>query len=292
MHAGSSYLLWFGPTARLMISDPQLIREIFVSNSKSYDKYEAHPLVRQLEGEGLLSLTGAKWEHHRKVISPTFYMENLKLLIPFIGNSVMDVMAASASVSSTGEVEMDVSELFQSMTEDAITGTAFGVSYQQGKTVFRLQAKQMVFASEAFRNVFIPGYRFLPTQKNMDSWRLEREINRSLVGLINARKQLKQPTNEIQTMKTRKTAKDLLGLLIDASMSSTKMMTVKDVVEECKSFFFAGKHTTSNLLTWATVLLAMHPEWQDKARDEVIQVCGTRDLPTGDNVAKLKTVSR
>lgn len=64
-----------------------------------------------------------------------------------------------SAMSSTGEVEVDVSEWFQSVTEDAITRAAFGQSYEDGKTVFRLQAQQMAFAAEAFRNVLIPGYR-------------------------------------------------------------------------------------------------------------------------------------
>lgn len=77
--AGSNFLLWFGPTARLAVADPDLIREIFVSRSEFFERYESHPLVRQLEGEGLVSLRGEKWAHHRKVITPTFHMENLKV---------------------------------------------------------------------------------------------------------------------------------------------------------------------------------------------------------------------
>ena len=85
--------------------------------------------------------------------------------------------------------------------------------------------------------------------------------------------------------------KDLLGLMIQASSNNTNV-TVDDIVEECKSFFFAGKQTTSNLLTWTTILLAMHPQWQVQARDEVLKMCGSRDLPTKDHVVKLKTVSQ
>ncbi|RRT49462.1 hypothetical protein B296_00040132 [Ensete ventricosum] len=76
---GSTFLLWFGPTARLTVADPDLIREIFLSRSDVFERYESHPLVRQLEGEGLLSLRGERWAHHRKVLAPTFHMENLKV---------------------------------------------------------------------------------------------------------------------------------------------------------------------------------------------------------------------
>lgn len=80
--AGATFLVWFGPTARLTVANPDLIREIFVSKSEFYEKNESHPLVRQLEGDGLLSLKGEKWAHHRKIISPTFHMENLKVRNP------------------------------------------------------------------------------------------------------------------------------------------------------------------------------------------------------------------
>ena len=82
----------------------------------------------------------------------------------------------------------------------------------------------------------------------------------------------------------------MLGLMIQAS-NSTSSVTVDDIVEECKTFFFAGKQTTSNMLTWTTILLAMHPKWQVQAREEVLRVCGSRDIPTRDDVVKLKTVS-
>lgn len=77
---GGTFLVWFGPTVRLTVSDPDLIREIFTSKSEFYEKNEAPPLVKQLEGDGLLSLKGEKWAHHRRIISPTFHMENLKVI--------------------------------------------------------------------------------------------------------------------------------------------------------------------------------------------------------------------
>ncbi|KAL5975263.1 hypothetical protein ACLOJK_031942 [Asimina triloba] len=357
---GATFLVWFGPTARLMVADPDLIREIFVSKSEFYEKYESHPLVRRLEGDGLLSLKGERWAHRRKIITPTFHMENLKtsppnvldwkdsraynlvngmtrtvgwvdewsgfsfgrgeweraeeleryyfeisslsliatlsLLIPVIGSSVLDMVRKWSEISENGEVEIDVSDAFQSLTEDVITRTTFGRSYNDGKAVSQLQAQQMVFAAEAFRKVFIPGYRFLPTKKNTSSWRLDKEIRKSLVKLIQQRNE-----NSDEEKPSGSPVKDLLGLMINARAKKPKenssntsrapsIITVQDIIEECKAFFFAGKQTTSNLLTWTTVLLAMHPQWQELARDEVLQVCGSRDIPTRDDIAKLKTI--
>ncbi|XP_047164614.1 cytochrome P450 734A1-like [Vigna umbellata] len=281
---GATFLVWFGPTVRLTVSDPDLIREIFTSKSEFYEKNEAPPLVKQLEGDGLLSLKGEKWAHHRRIISPTFHMENLKLLIPVMATSVVEMLEKWSAMGEKGEVEIEVSEWFQRLTEDVITRTAFGSSYEDGKAIFRLQGQQMDLAADAFQKVFIPGYRFVPTRRNIKSWKLEKEIKKSLVKLIERRRENSEKVVE-------KGAKDLLGLMIEASNTNSTNVTVDDIVEECKSFFFAGKQTTSNLLTWTTILLAMHPQWQVRAREEVLKMCGSRDLPTKDHVAKLRTVS-
>ncbi|XP_023921288.2 cytochrome P450 734A1 [Quercus suber] len=288
---GATFLVWFGPTVRLTIADPELIRDIFTSKSEFYEKVEAHPLVKQLEGDGLLSLKGEKWAHHRKIITPTFHMENLRLLIPVVAKSVVDMLDKWSAMSDSGEVEIEVSEWFQNLTEDVITRTAFGCSYEDGKAVFRLQAQQMMLAADVFQKVFIPGYRFLPTKRNMNSWKLDKEIKKSVTKLIERRKE-----NCCGHVSVEKSPKDLLGLMIQASKtspssSSSSNFTIHDIVEECKSFFFAGKQTTSNLLTWTTVLLAMHPRWQVQAREEVQRVCGSRGIPTKDDVLKLKTLS-
>lgn len=73
--------------------------------------------------------------------------------------SVVQMLEKWVAMSDSGEVEVEVSEWFQTLTEDIITRTAFGSSYEDGKAIFRLQAQQMVLASEAFQKVFIPGYR-------------------------------------------------------------------------------------------------------------------------------------
>lgn len=124
----------------------------------------------------------------------------------------------------------------------------------------------------------------------MNSWKLDKEIKKSVTKLIERRKE-----NCCGHVSVEKSPKDLLGLMIQASdtspsSSSSSNFTIHDIVEECKSFFFAGKQTTSNLLTWTTVLLAMHPRWQVQAREEVQRVCGSRGIPTKDDVLKLKTV--
>ena len=60
---------------------------------------------------------------------------------------------------------------------------------------------------------------------------------------------------------------DLLGIVMTANQNELGgtqkdlSMAIDEIMDECKTFFFAGHETTSNLLTWAVLLLAIYPEW-------------------------------
>lgn len=87
----------------------------------------------------------------------------LQRLVPHVGRSVAalaDEWTAMAAAGESGEVEVDVAEWFQAVTEEAITRVTFGRSYDDGRVVFAMQGRLMAFASEAFRKVLVPGYRY------------------------------------------------------------------------------------------------------------------------------------
>lgn len=134
--------------------------------------------------------------------------------------------------------------------------------------------------------------RYIPTRKN----RRRKELNRMITSML---RELVEGREEM--LKNRETDEEnILTLLlkhndeeishIGTSKTGNSRMTTDEIIEECKQFYLAGQETTASLLAWMVIVLAMHPDWQQKAREEVQQLCGDKD-PDSEVISRLKIVS-
>uniref|UniRef100_A0A7N0TJM7 Cytochrome P450 n=1 Tax=Kalanchoe fedtschenkoi TaxID=63787 RepID=A0A7N0TJM7_KALFE len=252
---GNNSIMWVGPKPRILLTEPELIKEFFIK-IRQFHRPGFNPQFGLLV-TGLLSYEDDKWAKHRNLLSPAFHSEKIKR---------RDGAQVEKLVSEDGSCELDVWPDLQNMTRDVISRTAFGSSYEEGKQIFEIQRELSRLILQITSSVYIPGWRFLPTKINRRLKALNREIEALLRAIINKKE---------SAMKEGKAASaDLLGLLIESNLRETKEnktagMTLREVIEECKLFYFAGQETTANLLVWTMILLSQHQEWQEHARDEV-----------------------
>ncbi|KAJ3695272.1 hypothetical protein LUZ60_000649 [Juncus effusus] len=270
---GKISITWIGPTPRVTITDPELVREVLSSKFGHFAKPNFSQLFKLLAA-GLVSYEGEKWAKHRRILNPAFHLEKLKHMLPAFSTCSDELINKwKNSAGSDGSFEHDVWPELQNFTGDVISRAAFGSSYEEGRRIFLLQGEIQERLVEAFKIQYIPFNRYLPTENNKKMKADEREIRKLLRGIIAKREKA------IQNGETTKD--DLLGVLLESNMremtqsekSNSKLgMTVDEIIEECKLFYFAGQETTSILLTWTLVVLSMHPEWQEKAREEVTMI--------------------
>lgn len=132
-------------------------------------------------------------------------------------------------------------------------------------------------------------HRFVPTKMNKRLINIGKEIRALVRGIIHEREKAREVGEA--------PSDDLLGILLESNRQEIKDndnnksmgMSIEDVIDECKLFYLAGQETTSVLLNWTIVLLCKYPNWQSKARDEVIQVFGNQ-IPDYDGLNRLKVV--
>ncbi|KAK3042447.1 hypothetical protein RJ639_000171 [Escallonia herrerae] len=305
---GKNFFIWTGPRPVVHIIDPDTIREIMTKYLHFQKPRGGNPLAKLL-ATGLIDYEGDKWTKHRKIINPAFHLEKLKGMLPAFNLSCSEMIGKwEGLVLEKGSCELDVWPYLQTLTSDAISRTAFGSSYEEGRRIFELQTEQAEHVIQAGQSLYIPGSRwkfgwliavlcpdlmhsteFLPTKRNKRMKEISKEVQASVRSIID--KRLKS------TEAGEGSSDDLLGILMESNLKEIREhgnnnsgMSIKEVVEECKLFYFAGQETTSSLLVWTMVLLSKYPNWQVRAREEVCHVfCGNK--PEFDRLNHLKIVN-
>uniref|UniRef100_A0A0E0L8U8 Cytochrome P450 n=1 Tax=Oryza punctata TaxID=4537 RepID=A0A0E0L8U8_ORYPU len=294
---GKVFVSWTGPFPALCVGDYAMVKEILADRTGLYAKPDPGASILALFGNGLAFVNGDDWVRHRRVVHPAFAMDKLKMMTKTMAECAREVIRAwearAAAAAADGErmVQVEVGEQFQELTADVISHTAFGSSYRQGKEVFVAQRELQFIAMSALNSVRIPGLQYIPTKANIRRRQLAKKVRGTLMAIIRERQ-------AAVAKEGRGYGNDLLGLMLEANAAAgggARSMTMDEIVDECKTFFFAGHDTTSHLLTWAMFLLGTHPEWQQRLREEVLRECGgggdTEAILNGDALNKLKLMT-
>ncbi|KAA8526716.1 hypothetical protein F0562_009055 [Nyssa sinensis] len=287
---GKNSFTWIGRMPRVHIMEPELIKHILANHNNFQKNHHAQGPLTKFLLTGIGSLEGDKWAKHRRIISPSFHLEKLKAMLPAFYVSYDELLNKwERECSTKGSLEVDVFPTFDTLTGDVISRVAFGSSYGEGGRIFILLKELTDLTVDVMRSVYVPGWSVLPTKRNQRMREVDREIRERLSGIINSR---------VNAMKAGEpSGDDLLGTLLESNFKEIEQsgnkknagMSLEDVISECKVFYFVGQETTGNLLTWTCVLLSRHPEWQERAREEIFQVFGNGKLDF-DRVQGLKIV--
>ncbi|XP_022764621.1 cytochrome P450 714C2-like [Durio zibethinus] len=279
---GSRFMFSLGNIQILHITDPDVVKEIIICTSMdlgkpSYQRKESGPLL----GQGILTSNGEIWARQRKILAPELFMDKVKRMMNLMAESSVTLVESwNSKIESEGGVaDIMIDDYMRSFSGDVISRACFGSNYSKGEEIFlKLRALKETMSKKTLLGG-IPGIRYLPTKANREAWRLEKEIRGLILKVVKERKETKSE-------------KDLLQMILESATSSDlgKTETDRFIVDNCKNIYLAGYETTAVSATWTLMLLASNPEWQDKARAEVLEICGG-ELPDADMLRQMKILT-
>jgi cytochrome P450 family 135 len=240
----------------VVLSDPELIKQVFTGDPKVFHAGEGNDILRPLLGENsLLTLDDAPHMSQRKLLLPPFHGRRMA----GYEETMREIAAREIESWPTG-VPYQLRPRMQAMTLEIIIETVFGV--HDGERLAALREALRSFLDlltdpKALLPVLAVGpdrLRFFPAFRR----RIDR-VAELILGEIAERR-------AAADLEERD---DVLSLLAAARHEDGSPMSDAEIHDELLTLLVAGHETTATALAWAIERLIRHPEKLARLRDEV-----------------------
>ncbi len=255
-----------GPLGVYVVSHPDYVRRILVTNASNYVKGSMMEPLRKALGNGLVTSEGEFWKRQRRLMQPAFHTHQLQLMEEHVSACVQRAVARWEAAADSGRSVNFLDDCIE-LNVEIVLGTLFSTSIDPARAERLRRLTSQVFAGLASKvwTFFLPGW--FPVPGATAYRRAMAALDAEVLALIDERRTA-----------DHKPA-DLLGLLLAAEDADTGAgMSDQQLRDEIFTLFMSGYETTATGLTWAAYELANHPEITDKMAAELARV-GATELP-------------
>ncbi|CAL0299172.1 unnamed protein product [Lupinus luteus] len=192
-----------------------------------------------------------------------------------------------------GIAEIVIEDDMKVLTAYIISKACFGTSYAEGIQIFAMMETYQALLSKPSILFGFLNLRFLPTKENKEKWKLEKEVDKLIVKVIHDR--------EVENKNGENGKhKDMLQTLLDGinavnaksngkgSFKLTKHEKNEVIIDICKTIYFAGSETSALAISWTLLMLALHPDWQERVRAEIVETFGNTLPHSVNDMGKLQ----
>jgi len=262
-----------GPLSVYLLSHPEHVRDLLVTNHAGFKKGRALQRAKRLLGEGLLTSEGEFHRRQRRLALPAFHRQRINAY-----GRVMVEYAEATSERWRDGLTLDISEEMMRLTLAVVGKTLFDAEVES-------DADEVGRALTEVMNLF--GYLMLPFSELLEHLPLPPRQR-----FLRARARLDAVIYRIIEERRRSAADrgDLLSTLMHAvdEEGDRTGMTDEQLRDEMMTIFLAGHETTANALTWAWFLLSENPEAEARLHEELDAVLAGGRAPTPEDVPALR----
>uniref|UniRef100_A0A1I7WLL2 Cytochrome P450 n=1 Tax=Heterorhabditis bacteriophora TaxID=37862 RepID=A0A1I7WLL2_HETBA len=307
---GKVYGFQEGIRKTLVISDPNMLQELFIKKFDDFYGRKNMALVGDLENDRkvhVFEARGVRWKRLRSISNPTFTANSLKKIRNTVEDSAIQLLKLM-EINADKEA-FNIHRYYQEYTLDVISRIAMGEKESKMFQNNRIKLVQKFFL-RSFRNpifylasimpifhiplrrlfIIIGGLKELPILVLMNS----------LTKTVHER--IEKRAKDIEEGTHSGEPEDFIDLFLDArteekfdncvefsrsGIQVTKSLTTEEIVAQCLVFLLAGFDTTANSLAYTSFLLAKHPEVMRKLQDE-IDICCTEENINYETLNRLK----
>ncbi|XP_040833744.1 cytochrome P450 4B1 isoform X1 [Ochotona curzoniae] len=281
--------LWFGPfVGFLNIYEPDYVKAVYSrGDPKAPDVYD---FLLQWTGKGLLVLDGPQWFQHRKLLTPGFHYDVLKPYVAIFADSthaMLDKWEKKAQGGKSFDIFSDVGYMALNSLMKCTFGKGEGGlthsdnSYYQAVSELTLLVQQRIDSCQ-YHNDFI--YQF--TSHGRRFLKACQVAHDHTDQVIKERRVALQNEKEWEKIQNRRHL-DFLDILLGVRGGSEIQLSDTELRAEVDTFMFEGHDTTTSGISWFLYCMALHPEHQQRCREEVREILGDKKSFQWDDLGKM-----
>ena len=268
----------------VFLNDPELIREILVTQASSFIKERTQNRMKILLGEGLITSEGEFHMRQRRIAAPAFHRQRIQAY----AEMMVERGAAMRASWHPGQT-FDMSAAMMELTLEIVA-----------RTLFATDVTAAIREINDEVNVIMRLYNYLIALPKAESY-----LRWPIPGLIRFRKARARLDAQVYRMIAERRAStedrgDLLSMLMAArdegemtadkgrkSASAPTGMSDRQLRDEVITIFLAGYETVANALTWTWYLLSENPAAAERMSQEIDEALQGR-LPTLEDIPQLR----
>lgn len=258
------------PTSRIKVAwvcDPDTIEDILVDKLGRFRKNVIEKRVLgPVLGEGILIAEGASWRWQRRAIAPLMRAADIASYVPAMAQATLEQLAQWRE--EPGSTIRHVDRAMVDLTFTIIARTMLTGGEPAEADMIKREGERFISRTSwelAYTLLRLPPW--VPHPEKWRSRRAARRVRQAVTSIVRRRRTQSEHTD------------DLLGRLLRAEDPETgQTMNDTQIVDNLATLLAAGHETTAKALTWTLYLLARAPDWQRRARDEVLALAGNTPI--------------
>ncbi|XP_071784952.1 cytochrome P450 3A13-like [Asterias amurensis] len=293
----------------LVVTDADIIKQIVVKDFSSFTNRKGSSPAPGILNKHLISLQDEEWKEVRSVVTPAFSAVKMRTM-SFMINECCDTMLNNIDMAVKEGSNINCKDLYGGLTMDTVAWCCFGLKVDSQLTKeheFVINAKKAFKSFESvIHQVVLDMFPMLrPVLTYFNAGAITNDVANFFETVTSESCKLRQEQGgDLDTSKNI----DMLQLMLNAhneapepaddvngnvngnglhNMKRKRALTNTEVTAQAILFFLAGYETTSSLLGFASYLLALNPDVQDKLYAEIQDKAPSRDVIGYDVVNKM-----
>jgi len=251
---GDAIHLRIWPEHQVVVTDPELVRELLVGQHDALVRWEhGISVFAQLHGHSVLVSEGQPWRSKRQALLPAFSPKAVQAQMPALAAAAQAALQAWPQQSEDFPMEQALTALAMDVIMRLMFSGAIGEDARSAEQAIRE-------VSHAANSEF---YWPLRWPDAMPWKRRKRRALAWLRGFIDRQVRLRLAQADADW------PEDLLSRLLRLHRGDAQAWTLQAVRDECMTAFLAGHETVASSLTWWSWCMATHPEAQQQVADEI-----------------------